>query len=50
MFRLLPNGQLAVLPGTDPMTIGNRADWRVSMIETFLDGPMPQNKAKLKVR
>ena len=40
MFRLLPNAQLAVLPGTDHMTIVNRSDWLVSMIETFLDSPM----------
>jgi len=41
MFRLLPHGQLAVLPGTDHMTIVKRADWQVSMIESFLDAPMP---------
>jgi pimeloyl-ACP methyl ester carboxylesterase len=41
MFRLLPNAQLAVLPGTDHMTIVNRSDWLVSMIGTFLDSPMP---------
>ena len=41
MFRLLPNAQLAVLPGTDHMTIVNRSDWLVSMIESFLDSPMP---------
>jgi pimeloyl-ACP methyl ester carboxylesterase len=36
-FRLLPNARLAVLPGTDHMTIVKRADWRVSMTEDFLD-------------
>ena len=36
MFRLLPHGQLAVLPGTDHMTLVTRADWQVSMIEAFL--------------
>ena len=41
MFRLLPNAQLAVLPGTDHMTIVGRSDWLVSMIGTFLDSPMP---------
>ena len=41
MFRLLPHGQLAVLPGTDHMTIVKRADWQVSMIDSFLDAPMP---------
>jgi pimeloyl-ACP methyl ester carboxylesterase len=44
MFRLLPNAQLAVLPGTDHMTIVNRSDWLVSMIETFLDSPMPLSR------
>jgi pimeloyl-ACP methyl ester carboxylesterase len=41
MFRLLPSAQLAVLPGTDHMTIVNRSDWLVSMIGAFLDSPMP---------
>jgi pimeloyl-ACP methyl ester carboxylesterase len=41
MVRLLPNARLAVLPGTDHMTIITRADWRVSMVEDFLDAPMP---------
>lgn len=41
MFRLLPYAQLAVLPGTDHMTLVERADWQVSMIEEFLDAPMP---------
>jgi pimeloyl-ACP methyl ester carboxylesterase len=42
MFRLLPHAQLAVLPGTDHMTLVQRAEWQVSMIESFLDGPMPK--------
>jgi len=41
MFRLLPHGQLAVLPCTDHMTLVQRSDWQVSMVETFLDMPMP---------
>ena len=41
MFRLLPNARLAVLPGTDHMTIVSRSDWLVPMIGTFLDSPMP---------
>jgi len=44
MFRLLPHGQLAVLPGTDHMTIVKRAGWQVSMIEAFLDAPMPATR------
>jgi len=42
MFRLLPDAQLTILPGTNHMTIVNRSDWLVSMIQTFLDSPMPQ--------
>jgi len=48
MFRLLPNAQLAVLPGTDHMTIVNRSDWLVPMIETFLDPPMPPTRSNGK--
>jgi len=40
MFRLLPHAQLAVLPGTDHMTLVNRAEWQVSMIKAFLDAPV----------
>jgi pimeloyl-ACP methyl ester carboxylesterase len=46
MFRLLPNAQLAVLPGTDHMAIVNRSDWLVSMIGAFLDSPMPKGQQK----
>jgi pimeloyl-ACP methyl ester carboxylesterase len=42
MFRLLPHARLAVLPLTDHMTLLKRTDWLVSMIEMFLDAPMPQ--------
>jgi len=44
MFRLLPTAQLAVLPGTDHMTIVNRSEWLVPMVETFLDSPMPSTR------
>jgi pimeloyl-ACP methyl ester carboxylesterase len=44
MFRLLPNAQLAILPGTDHMTIVNRSDWLVPMIDAFLDAPVPKPK------
>ena len=52
MFRLLgggvfgdtpagmPNSQLAILPGTSHVTIVDRADWLVSMINSFLDAPV----------
>ncbi len=36
----LPNSQLAVLPGTSHMTVPDRADWLVSMINAFLDAPV----------
>ena len=39
MFRLIPNSQLAVLPGTDHMSIVTRADPVVPMVEAFLDSP-----------
>jgi pimeloyl-ACP methyl ester carboxylesterase len=48
MFRLLPNARLAVLPGTDHMTIVNLSDWLVSMIEAFLNAPMPEPKKEMK--
>jgi len=48
MFRLLPNAQLAVLPGTDHMTIVNRSDWLVPMVEVFLDSPMPPARSNGK--
>jgi hypothetical protein len=41
VYRLLPHAQLAVLPGTDHMTLMARADWLIPMIETFLDAPAP---------
>jgi pimeloyl-ACP methyl ester carboxylesterase len=36
----LPNSQLAVLPGTSHVTVVDRADWLVSMINAFLDAPV----------
>jgi pimeloyl-ACP methyl ester carboxylesterase len=36
MYRLFPQAQLAILPGTDHMAIVQRTDWQVSMIEAFL--------------
>jgi pimeloyl-ACP methyl ester carboxylesterase len=36
-FRLIPNSQLAILPGTDHMEIPKRAPWVVPMVERFLD-------------
>ena len=36
----LPNSQLAVLPGTSHVTLVDRVDWLVSMIDEFLDAPV----------
>lgn len=36
----LPNSQLAILPGTSHVSIVDRADWLVSMINSFLDAPI----------
>jgi pimeloyl-ACP methyl ester carboxylesterase len=52
MFRLLgggvfgdmaglPESQLAILPGTTHVSIADQADWVVSMVERFLDRPLP---------
>jgi hypothetical protein len=45
-LRLLPSAQLAVLPGTDHMTIVNRSDWLFPMVEAFLEAPMPETTSK----
>lgn len=42
----LPRSQLAVLPGTMHVTLVDRADWLVSMIEAFLNAPMPEATSK----
>lgn len=36
----LPNSQLAVLPGTSHVTLVDRAEWLVSMVNAFLDAPI----------
>ncbi|QOY91992.1 alpha/beta hydrolase [Paludibaculum fermentans] len=36
LFRLLPRGRLAVLPGTDHMAVMGRAGWLVPMVEEWL--------------
>ncbi|HJV49296.1 MAG TPA: alpha/beta hydrolase [Geothrix sp.] len=40
MSRLLPQAQLAILPGTDHMQVMGRTEWLVPMIGGFLDGPL----------
>jgi pimeloyl-ACP methyl ester carboxylesterase len=37
LFRLLPHAQVALLPGTDHMTLMTRAEWIVPMVNAFLD-------------
>jgi len=44
MFRLLPHGQLAVLPGSDHFAPVQRSDWIVAMAKAFLESPMPKAK------
>ena len=44
MFRLLPQGQLAVLPGTDHMSIVKQGDRLAGLVEAFLDAPRPKEK------
>ena len=59
MFRLLgggvpgdivglPSSQLAILPGTTHVTIFDRTDWLLSMIEAFLNAPIPEPKKEMK--
>jgi len=48
MFRLLPHAQLAILPGSDHFLPMQRSDWAVSMIEAFLNAPMPEPKKETK--
>jgi pimeloyl-ACP methyl ester carboxylesterase len=38
----LPNSQLAILPGTLHVSIADRADWLVPMINGFLDAPVKE--------
>jgi len=48
MTRLLPHGELAILPGTNHAQMMTRADWLVSMVEMFLNAPMPVGEGKGK--
>ncbi len=40
----LPNSQLAILPGTSHVTVVNRTELLVPMINSFLDAPMPKDR------
>jgi pimeloyl-ACP methyl ester carboxylesterase len=41
LYRLLPKGQLAVLPGTDHFAPVNRADWLLAMMVPFYEATLP---------
>jgi pimeloyl-ACP methyl ester carboxylesterase len=38
LFRLLPHGELLILPGTDHMSIPKRTEWLMPMVNEFLEG------------
>ena len=38
----LPKSRLAILPGTTHITVMNRANWLVPMIDEFLSAPVPE--------
>jgi pimeloyl-ACP methyl ester carboxylesterase len=40
-YRLIAHSRLAILPGTDHMTLMSRATWLVPMIDEFLDAAVP---------
>jgi pimeloyl-ACP methyl ester carboxylesterase len=44
LFRLLAHGQLAVLPVSDHFAPVQRPDWVISMLEAFLNPPIPETK------
>jgi pimeloyl-ACP methyl ester carboxylesterase len=44
MVRLVPQSQLAVLPGTDHEEIIHRADWVLSMLIEFLKAPIAEHE------
>ncbi|MDB5384749.1 MAG: alpha/beta hydrolase fold protein [Planctomycetaceae bacterium] len=44
MFRLIPQSQLAILPGTDHLSLVNRTDILSVMLPQFLDSPAPRNR------
>jgi pimeloyl-ACP methyl ester carboxylesterase len=43
-YRLIPHSRLAVLPGTDHMTLTSRSAWLAPMINEFLDAPLPSSR------
>ncbi|MCE7982482.1 MAG: alpha/beta hydrolase [Caldilinea sp. CFX5] len=47
VFLGLPASQLAILPGTSHVSIVQRADWLVPMVNAFLDAPLPESQAEV---
>jgi pimeloyl-ACP methyl ester carboxylesterase len=41
----LPNSQLAVLPGTSHVSLVDRADWLISIVNRFLDAPVKSHES-----
>jgi len=44
MFRLIPNAQLAVLPGADHFSLLQDPERMLPTIAAFFDAPMPATK------
>jgi len=42
LFRLLADARLAILPGTDHVSLRGRTDWLLSMLGELLDAPPPE--------
>ena len=40
----LPNSQLAILPGTSHVSVVDRTELLIPILNSFLDAPMPQDK------
>jgi pimeloyl-ACP methyl ester carboxylesterase len=43
-YRLIPHSRLAVLPGTDHMSLTSRTAWLTPMINEFLYAPLPSSR------
>jgi len=44
MFRLIPNSQLAIIPGADHFLIYQNPEKLLPMVGAFLDAPVPESK------
>lgn len=42
LFQLLADARLAILPGTDHVSLRGRTDWLLSMLGELLDAPPPE--------